>query len=69
MKSKYNSPLVDIIHSPLSFAFTVGEFQVFFHPIYEVVLKSSFDELVQDIRGDKLVYIGMGKIICKWLES
>jgi hypothetical protein len=68
MKSKYSSPLVDIVHDPLSFTFTVGEFQVFLHPIYEMILKSSLDKLVQDIRGDELVYIGTGEIICKWLE-
>lgn len=69
IKSKYSSPLVNIVYSPLSFAFTVGKFQVFLHPIYEMVLKSSLDELVQDIRGDELVYIGMGEIVCKWLAS
>jgi hypothetical protein len=34
-----------------------------------VVLESSLDQLVKEIRGDESVYISMGEIIGKWLGS
>ena len=37
-------------------------------PRHNVVLESSFDELMQNIRREHVMYISMGKIGRKWLD-
>jgi hypothetical protein len=34
-----------------------------------VILEATLDELMQDVRGDQLMYVGMGKVVRKWLNN
>lgn len=42
-------------------------FKVFTHPLNEVILEYSLDELVKQVRGDKFVDVGIWEVFCKWL--
>lgn len=38
------------------------------YPSYNVILKCTFDDLVQKIRGQKLMDVGSRKSLRKWLR-
>jgi hypothetical protein len=39
------------------------------NPSNEVILENTFDELVQEVRGEQLVNVGTGKVVGEWLKS
>jgi hypothetical protein len=43
--------------------------KVLFDPCHQVVFKSSLDDLMQDVWCEKLMYIGVGEVVCKWLKK
>jgi len=45
------------------------KFQVLTHPFDEVILKCSFDELMQNIGSKELMDVGVRKVVCKGLWS
>ena len=44
-------------------------FKVLIHPLNEVVLEHSFDELVEQVRSDKFIYICVQKVLCERLSD
>jgi len=40
---------------------------IFRDPGDEVVLERALDDLVEEVRGQKFVNVGTGKVGCKWL--
>ncbi len=42
--------------------------EVFSHQGHKVVLECSFDDLMQQVQGDKFVDVGAQKIVCKRLQ-
>lgn len=61
-------PLIDIIQNVICPSSPMGNNEVFFHPSYEVILKGSFNDLMEEIRSDELVYISSWKVICEGLN-
>jgi hypothetical protein len=43
------------------------QIEIFDEPIDKVVLKCPLDNLVQNIRGNEVMNISTGEIVCKWL--
>jgi len=41
--------------------------EIFLHPFNDVVLERPFNNLMQDVGGQKLVNVGPGKICSEWL--
>ena len=39
------------------------KYKIFLYPSHEMILKCSFDYLMKEVRTDKLINIGMGKIV------
>jgi hypothetical protein len=60
-------PPVDIVKYFLRMRFTMMQIEIFDDPIDKVVLKCPLDNLVQNIRGNEVVNIGTGEIVCKRL--
>ena len=52
-----------------STSFTVDEDKIVLHPLDEVVLEAPFDNLVEEVRSNKLVHVCTWKRVCKGLES
>jgi hypothetical protein len=46
----------------------VDKDKIVLHPLNEVVLEASFDNLVEEVGSDKLVHICTRKRVGKWLE-
>jgi hypothetical protein len=46
----------------------VSKKKIFFNPSHEMILKGSFDDLVEEIWGDEFVYISSGEIIGEGLK-
>jgi len=44
-------------------------FKMLTHPIDEVILENSFDELMEDVRSYQFINICMGKMVRKWLAG
>lgn len=42
-------------------------FKVFTHPLNEVILEYTLDELVKQVWGDKFIDVGIWEVFCKWL--
>ena len=42
--------------------------KVLTHPLNKVVLEHPFNELMEQVRSDELVDIGVGKVFCERLE-
>ena len=41
----------------------MSQYEIFFNPAYEVVLEGAFDNLVEYVRGDDLVYVRLSVTI------
>lgn len=46
----------------------MGNNEVFFHPSYEVILKGPFNDLMEEIWSDELMYISSWEVICEGLN-
>jgi len=64
-----HSPSINFVQNRLGFCFAVLVFKVFTHPLDEVVLEYSFDELVKQIWSDELIDVGIGEVFSKWLDG
>ena len=62
-------PSIDFIQDRVGFCFAVLTLKVFTHPLNEVILKHSLNELVKQIWSDKLIDVGVGEVVSKRLES
>jgi hypothetical protein len=61
-------PLINIIQNAICPSPPMGNNEVFFHPSYEVILKGPFNDLMEEIRSDELMYIGSWEVICEGLN-
>ena len=60
-------PPVDIGKDLDRFTAAVLGGHIFRDPGDEVVLERALDDLVEEVRGQKFVNVGTGKVGCKWL--
>ena len=44
-------------------------FEIFTHPINEVIFEDAFDDLMEEIWGYQFINICVGKMFCKWLAG
>jgi hypothetical protein len=41
----------------------MGDNQIFFYPSYEMIFESSFDKLMEEVWGNKFMYISSWKVV------
>jgi hypothetical protein len=66
-KELANKPMINIIHNFIGARWAMGVNQVFFHPGNQVILKCTFDHLVEKVGCNKFMNIGSWKVIRKGL--
>jgi len=64
-----DSPPINVIEDSVCFCFAIFNLEILADPSYEMVLKNSFYDLVEEIRRQHFVDIGVRKIIGKWLSK
>jgi len=64
-----DSPPINVIEDLVCFCFTIFNLEILANPSYEMVLKNSFYDLVEEIRHQHFEDIGVRKIIGKWLSK
>jgi len=60
-------PSVYIVHDPLCGSFAMHMEKVLLDPSNEMVLECALDELMEEVRGEKLIYVGVGEVTGEWL--
>lgn len=61
--------MINIIHYGGGSGFSVYNGKILYNPCYEVILKGSLDDLMEEIWREHLVDVGARKIICEGLLS
>lgn len=63
-RTRCHSPTVNLIHEPLSLAFSLrGQPYVLANPSHKVVLKSPLDKLVEEVWSQQLVNVRTWKVV------
>ena len=68
-KSMKFSPTINLIQSCLSPHLSLSNFKVVDYPLNQVIFEYTFDELMEEVRGDELIDVGIRKVLGKWLGA
>lgn len=68
MSMKENSPTVNVIHDTITLRISVNLIDVLLNPSDNVILEGAFDELMEEVGGEKLMDICTGKMGSKRLD-
>jgi hypothetical protein len=60
-------PAVNLVQNLIRLSFSMFKIKVVSDPLDQMVLKCSFDKLVQQVRRQHLMDVGPRKVVCKWL--